>query len=93
MDISDTFNGEVSCPETAEQLIARLLYLHGERKKQHRSHRAETPHDIIRQAGRDDVHGQEQHPRQYWDCAKGSGEIGANPPPMLSGEASQICDE
>jgi hypothetical protein len=41
MDTADTFTGEVSCPETLEQLIARLLYLRGKRKNQHGAHRAE----------------------------------------------------
>jgi hypothetical protein len=40
MDASDTFMGEVSCPQTLEKLMARLVYLHGKRKAQHEAHRA-----------------------------------------------------
>ena len=40
MDVPDTFTGEVSCPETLEKLIARLLHLHEKRRTQHEAHRA-----------------------------------------------------
>ncbi len=39
MDTSDRFRGEVSFRKTTEKLVARLLWLHEKREKQHKSHR------------------------------------------------------
>ena len=43
MDMPDTFTSEVSCPDTLDDLLARLRYLHGKRAAQHEAHRAENP--------------------------------------------------
>jgi len=45
MDVSDTFTGEIVCPETLEKLISRLLYLHEKRRTQHKARRASVALD------------------------------------------------
>jgi 5-methylcytosine-specific restriction endonuclease McrA len=41
MDTLDTFTGEVTCPETVEELIANLQELQGKRRARHKAYRAE----------------------------------------------------